>query len=330
MKKGIALLLSLLLLMINCTLLSACSGGVWNDKSNVIAKKEIRTEEDRVVVVYEDGTELPYEFANPYYLLMQTFEGGEQCLICGIGTSKILGSFSSTAPNPNLNPEDSEKVSAGEVCTAAPESDAKADVRENRSVTSVDRVEANTSNDGDTIVGMQKETSANGSFQYSQSFTGNVDYLFDVNGSDAYHAVIVTPEYSGSIVVDGKKYQNCENEVYQIFVEKITSINLLIEEVEDLPEAWYLQTNCFSGYKNVERILLPVQVTKIRSYAFDRCAALSKVFYEGTKEQWQKIDVDQKGNDALLNSTVYFYSEEAPTEEGNFWRLVDGEPLAWE
>jgi len=327
MKKWIAIFLSVLMLMINCTLLSACPDGDEAGKNNVIAKKEIRTEEDRVVVVYEDGMELPYEFAKPYSLQVLSFEGVDQCLISGIGTSKLLGSFSSSLPNPNINPGDAEKVTMGEVQTAAPQADSKEDGEKQQKTEAAAHAEASTDK---SVHYVTFETSPNGNVQYAP-YEGNGEYVFNAQGMDGYNAVIITPQYSGSsIEIDGKKYQDCENEVYQIFVEKITSINLHIEEVEDLPEAWYLQTNCFSGYKNVEKILLPAQITKIRSRAFDRCTALSKVFYEGTEEQWQKIDLDQEGNDALLNSTVYFYSEEAPTEEGNFWHLVDGEPLAWE
>ena len=32
----------------------------------------------------------------------------------------------------------------------------------------------------------------------------------------------------------------------------------------------------------------------------------------------------------MLKATVYFYSEEKPTEPGNYWRYVDGVPTPWE
>ena len=35
-------------------------------------------------------------------------------------------------------------------------------------------------------------------------------------------------------------------------------------------------------------------------------------------------------NDEIKNATIYFYSETAPTEPGNYWRYVDGVPTPWE
>ena len=35
-------------------------------------------------------------------------------------------------------------------------------------------------------------------------------------------------------------------------------------------------------------------------------------------------------NDPLTNATLYYYSENSPVEEGNFWYLVDGEVAVWE
>ena len=34
-------------------------------------------------------------------------------------------------------------------------------------------------------------------------------------------------------------------------------------------------------------------------------------------------------NPKFGDATNYFYSETAPTEEGNFWHYVDGKPTPW-
>jgi hypothetical protein len=31
----------------------------------------------------------------------------------------------------------------------------------------------------------------------------------------------------------------------------------------------------------------------------------------------------------LASATRYYYSETQPTESGNFWRFIDGEPTVW-
>ncbi|MEE3432094.1 MAG: hypothetical protein VZR78_05090, partial [Candidatus Enteromonas sp.] len=65
-------------------------------------------------------------------------------------------------------------------------------------------------------------------------------------------------------------------------------------------------------------------VTSIRSHAFDNCSSLAKVFYAGSAA----ITING-GNDQLTSATWYYYSEEEPTESGNYWRYVDGVPTVW-
>lgn len=76
-------------------------------------------------------------------------------------------------------------------------------------------------------------------------------------------------------------------------------------------------------------IVIPVSVTKIRTYAFDYCRKLSSVYYEGDATQWGKITIVSQGNSYLKNSPRYYYSEEAPTSAGDWWHYVDGVPTVW-
>jgi len=49
------------------------------------------------------------------------------------------------------------------------------------------------------------------------------------------------------------------------------------------------------------------------------------VYYDGNQEAWQEV----KTRFSWLTGTVYFYSEDAPTDEGNYWCYYNGEPTAW-
>ena len=57
--------------------------------------------------------------------------------------------------------------------------------------------------------------------------------------------------------------------------------------------------------------------------------SLTNVFYKGTKKDFEYIAIDVYGNEAFESATKYFYSEEAPTEEGNYWHYVDGVETIW-
>ncbi len=63
---------------------------------------------------------------------------------------------------------------------------------------------------------------------------------------------------------------------------------------------------------------------------FGRCKTLSAVYYGGTEAYWNLVSIEENNN-RLSEATVYFYSDSAPTEAGNFWHYgEDGLPVAWE
>lgn len=86
--------------------------------------------------------------------------------------------------------------------------------------------------------------------------------------------------------------------------------------------------SAFFDCANLKRVIMPKSVKKIVSYAFYKCLALEEVFYLGTEEEWAQIKIGKNGND-IKNVPVYFYSEEQPAADGNFWRYVDGKPAIW-
>ena len=73
---------------------------------------------------------------------------------------------------------------------------------------------------------------------------------------------------------------------------------------------------------------------------FTGCTKLTKIYYRGTAEEWAQIPHDvpaglnfatiTEKNPQFYGVTIYFYSETAPTEPGNYWRYVDGVPTPWE
>ena len=84
----------------------------------------------------------------------------------------------------------------------------------------------------------------------------------------------------------------------------------------------------FQGNTTCKAIVLDKTYTSIGGYCFER-SALETIYYMGTAEEWNNIEVDVNGNDPFFTATVYFYSKEEPTEAGNYWHYVDGEPTLW-
>ncbi len=64
----------------------------------------------------------------------------------------------------------------------------------------------------------------------------------------------------------------------------------------------------------------------------DDADAGMQVFYLGTEAEWNRITIKTNmfyHNLTLRNAIKYFYSEEEPVTEGNFWHYVDGVPTPW-
>lgn len=68
-----------------------------------------------------------------------------------------------------------------------------------------------------------------------------------------------------------------------------------------------IDSNAFKDCISLTNITIPKSVELILSYAFDGCYNLTDVYYEGSKEDWENIDV-KIGNNILLNATIHYNS----------------------
>lgn len=65
----------------------------------------------------------------------------------------------------------------------------------------------------------------------------------------------------------------------------------------------------------LQEIDIPCSLSYIGSYAFSGCSELTTVYYAGTREQWEQIQIEA-GNSALTNATVIYMAEEmGPSDE---------------
>lgn len=83
----------------------------------------------------------------------------------------------------------------------------------------------------------------------------------------------------------------------------------------------------FSDCENLESIVIGSSVTDIRYGAFSK-TNLNSVFYKGSEIGWENITIDMD-NSVLSKATIYYYSENQPTEEGNYWHYVNNIPTVW-
>ena len=85
----------------------------------------------------------------------------------------------------------------------------------------------------------------------------------------------------------------------------------------------------FEYCSSLTSVEIPSSVTSIGWGAFEYCSKLTKVYYGGNLEEWAKISMEY-GNNKLTEATRYYYSEEKPTMDGNYWHYDEnGNVVEW-
>ena len=85
----------------------------------------------------------------------------------------------------------------------------------------------------------------------------------------------------------------------------------------------------FRGCENLTSILVPKALWVFGMRSFSGCNRLSEIYYKGTLDEWARISFTTE-NECLFKARVYCYSENRPTQQGNFWYYnANGEPTPW-
>jgi len=105
-----------------------------------------------------------------------------------------------------------------------------------------------------------------------------------------------------------------------------------------VPKGTLFLGNILQSCSSLEWVIIPNSVKKIGSSILVG-SNNAHIYFEGDTSQWNGIlsescysFTDSEKTKAEKNwekLTVYFYSEEEPAEEGNFWHYVDGKPTPW-
>jgi uncharacterized repeat protein (TIGR02543 family) len=93
---------------------------------------------------------------------------------------------------------------------------------------------------------------------------------------------------------------------------KVKALNNIATEVTTYynGESNVTRYGAFYGCTSLQSIQFENTLTRINGYTFERCTGLTDVYYAGTEDEWDKIDIEQTGNTTLLSATKHYnYTE---------------------
>lgn len=100
------------------------------------------------------------------------------------------------------------------------------------------------------------------------------------------------------IIPNGVTYLGNFSFYYGASLESVTLPNSLTK----------INVNVFRECTSLSSVTIPDSITTIGGHAFYHCGSLKDVYYAGTEAQWNQIDIDYSGNDALKGATIHYNS----------------------
>ena len=145
-------------------------------------------------------------------------------------------------------------------------------------------------------------------FTFNNIYRSNADDMpYNHGGGNIYFL-----DENGSVLHNGKRY-SLQKDI------------ILPEGINNLV------SGLFRGFNKVESLYIPASVTAFNGGWQFFNSSFKKIYYGGTQEAWNNINKDEENsNKALKDMTIYFYSEDTPSTDGNYWHYVDGIITIWE
>ena len=92
----------------------------------------------------------------------------------------------------------------------------------------------------------------------------------------------------------------------------------------------YIPSRAFDNCDILSSVVMPSTIERIDNQAFTYSWNISYIYCNCTQEQWNALMATYSHDyDNLYMAIPYFYSEEAPTDAGDYWHYVNGVPTEW-
>ena len=159
------------------------------------------------------------------------------------------------------------------------------------------------------------------------------------------HLICVKLEYKGEVIVKegtttiaGSAFCYRDKVTKVVIPDSVTTIGEMAFYQTDLDEIILSKNLTYIGFQAFysshisSGLIIPKSLKTIEHDAF-RYASISRVFYEGTKIDWNNIEIGSH-NDVFESlekyGWFYYYSETAPTGPWSYWHYdKNGKPTVW-
>lgn len=147
----------------------------------------------------------------------------------------------------------------------------------------------------------------------------NYDETAEIVGYEDSQKEITIPEsiyYKGFTFkvtnIDNSAFKNCKNLISITIPSSVTTIcgdtfsnctNLTSVAIPDSVTS--IEYGAFYNCKNLVNVTIPNSVTDIGAHAFYSCDNLKNIYYKGSQEEWNKINIRDNNNN-LTNATIYY------------------------
>lgn len=83
-----------------------------------------------------------------------------------------------------------------------------------------------------------------------------------------------------------------------------------------------LESDVMAGCDSLEYVKIPNSVNSIEKGCFYGCDSLREIYFEGSKEQWNKIRIDEEENEDFLDAEIHYGIEEETNSWGVFIAII--------
>ena len=182
---------------------------------------------------------------------------------------------------------------------------------------------------GDQITLTAPESDADGKvFSHWEDGQGNLvgsttTYVLTVGEKNETYTPVYQ-KYSEGLEFDSNGDGTC----YVTGMGTCTDLDLVIPSVSPEGDTVIgIDSSSFAG-EPIQTVVLPSTLQEIGRRAFNECTSLTDVYFEGTSEQWENVDIST-GNTSLENAQIHFKEEVVQTYTVTF-KDYDGTVLKTE